>query len=212
MAAPTGTQAHTDGGVLRYRPEQRAVQDRFDSRRIADRINERLARATIDDAARAFIAACDMCFLATADADGVPTCSYKGGDPGFVKVLDERTLALPSYDGNGMFLSIGNVLANPAVGLLFVDFAGGGRLRVQGRAAVEEGPLLRSWTGAQLALRVTVTAVFPNCNRYVHRLVPAERSPYVPRRGHQPPVPGWKRAAWAHDALPAADPARRGGS
>ena len=64
-----------------------------------------------------------MFFLATADEHGMPQCSYKGGDPGFVRVVDEHTLAFPSYDGNGMYLSLGNLLVNPQVGILFIDFA-----------------------------------------------------------------------------------------
>ncbi|MFN2627540.1 MAG: pyridoxamine 5'-phosphate oxidase family protein [Gaiellaceae bacterium] len=61
-----------------------------------------------------------------------PQCSYKGGDPGFVRVLDDAAIAFPCYDGNGMYLSIGNVLVTAHVGLLFVDFEGGKRLRLHG--------------------------------------------------------------------------------
>jgi predicted pyridoxine 5'-phosphate oxidase superfamily flavin-nucleotide-binding protein len=192
-----------------YHADSRALQDSFDTRRIADRIAEVLVRDTIDPHARAFIEARDMFFLATADADGVPTCSYKGGDPGFVRVLDERTLAFPSYDGNGMYLSLGNVVANPEVGLLFIDFVDGNRLRVQGRATVHrDDPLLAEHVGAQLMVRVHVTQVFPNCPRYIHRYQLVRRSGFVPRRGRATPVPDWKRSDWACDYLPADDPAR----
>src|SRR5687767_10134792 len=112
-----------------YQQGSRTLQDQFDTRRLADRIEERLVHARLSDDDRAFIGARDMFFLATADAEGRPNCSYKGGDPGFVRVLDERTLAFPSYDGNGMFLSLGNALVNPHVGLLFIDFTRGRRLR-----------------------------------------------------------------------------------
>src|ERR1051326_9525098 len=105
-----------------YHDASRALQDRFDRRRLADRIEERLVRDHIDDDDRAFIEARDMFFLATADAEGRPQCSYKGGDPGFVRVLDEHTIAFPNYDGNGMFLTAGNALVNPRVGLLFISF------------------------------------------------------------------------------------------
>ena len=107
-----------------YHDASRRLQDRFDTRRLADRIEDRIVHDSIDDDDRAFIEARDMFFLATADEDGFPTCSYKGGDPGFVRVLDERTIAFPVYDGNGMFLSLGNLTSNPRVGLLFVDFEG----------------------------------------------------------------------------------------
>jgi predicted pyridoxine 5'-phosphate oxidase superfamily flavin-nucleotide-binding protein len=192
-----------------YHADSRALQDSFDTRRIADRIAEVLVRDTIDAHARAFIEARDMFFLATADADGVPTCSYKGGDPGFVRVVDERTLAFPSYDGNGMYLSLGNVVANPEVGLLFIDLVEGNRLRVQGRATVHrDDPLLAEHVGAQLVVRVHVTQVFPNCPRYIHRYRLVRRSSFVPRRGRATPVPDWKRSDWACDHLPADDPAR----
>src|SRR5829696_3846740 len=187
-----------------YHRGSRRLQDRFDTRRLADRLDERLVRGAVIDADdRAFIERMDMFFLATADADGRPQCSYKGGDPGFVRVLDEHTVAFPNYDGNGMYLSMGNLLRNPEVGMLFVDFERGRRLRVQGTAAIEgEGELPALWQGAQFAVVVRPHAVFPNCPRYNHRRTLTERSAYVPRGGERPPVPGWKRSDWAHDVLP----------
>ena len=191
-----------------YHEESRRLQDRFDTRRLADRIEERLVRDRLDDDDRAFVESLDLFFLATADAEGRPTCSYKGGAPGFVRALDERTIAFPSYDGNGMFLSLGNVLANPHVGLLFVDFEAGRRLRAEGRASVaEDDPLLASYPGAALVVRVALDRVYPNCGRYVHRMQRLERSPFVPAADGSAPVPGWKRSEWARDVLPADDPA-----
>jgi hypothetical protein len=150
-----------------------------------------------------------MFFLATADAEGRPTCSYKGGDPGFVRVLDERTLAFPSYDGNGMFLSAGNMLANPAVGILFLDLERGHRMRVEGTASIDPSdPLLDHYREAQLVVRVATRAVYPNCPRYVHRYTLERRSRFVPRADCLTPVPEWKRSDWARDALPEDDPAR----
>src|SRR6266540_7066386 len=138
-----------------YHDGNRRWQDQFDSRRLADRIEQRMIKDTIDDNARAFIERIDMFFLASADEHGRPTCSYKGGDPGFVRVVDERTIAFPSYDGNGMFLSLGNLAGNPAVGLLFIDFERGHRLRLNGSATVEApDALLPLWPGAQLVVRV----------------------------------------------------------
>src|SRR5436305_9838944 len=115
-----------------YHDGSRHLQDRFDTRRMADRIEERLVGDVIDDDDRAFIERMDMLFLATADGQGRPTCSYKGGDPGFVRVLDRHTIAFPSYDGNGMYLSMGNLRVNPHVGLLFIDFAAQRRMRMEG--------------------------------------------------------------------------------
>src|SRR5215212_10798075 len=147
-----------------YHEGSRGLQDRYDTRRLADRLVEVKVhdRFTPDD--RTFVERLDMFFLATADAEGRPTCSYKGGDPGFVRVLDERTLAFPDYDGNGMFLSLGNALVNPEVGLLFVSFERRRRLRLNGTASVDtDDPLLASWPEARAIVRVHVRELFPTC-------------------------------------------------
>jgi predicted pyridoxine 5'-phosphate oxidase superfamily flavin-nucleotide-binding protein len=193
----------------RYHEQSRLLQDRFDTRRIADRLTERTLRDRIDDDDRAFIERMDMFFLATADDEGRPQCSYKGGEPGFVRVVDDRTIAFPSWDGNGMYLSLGNALANPHVGLLFVDFVGQKRLRLNGVASIaDDDPLLADYPQAQLVMRVQVTEVFPNCPRYIHKMELVERSRFTPRDGRPTPIPDWKRRSWSQDALPAGDPAR----
>src|SRR3954465_5987286 len=196
-----------------YHEGSRHLQDAFDTRRLADRIDERFfQRPNIDADDRAFIGRMDMFFLATADAEGRPQCSYKGGDTGFVKVLDEHTVAFPNYDGNGMYLSMGNVLVNPHVGLLFIDFTAQrpSRLRLNGIASIDEDdPLKDDWPGAQFVVRVEAREVFPNCPRYIHRMALIERSRFVPREETKVPVPDWKRTSWACDVLPATDPARR---
>ncbi len=171
-----------------YGPHQRELQDRFDTRRLADRLEERNLRTTIDADDRRFIEARDMFFLATADEEGIVQCSYKGGEPGFVRVLDERTIAFPSYDGNGMFLSLGNLSANPSVGLLFIDFEGQKRLRLSGRASIDEAAsLLAEYERAQCIVRVVATHVFPNCPRYIHKLELVQRSRFVPQAGASHP-------------------------
>jgi predicted pyridoxine 5'-phosphate oxidase superfamily flavin-nucleotide-binding protein len=192
-----------------YTDSQRRLQKEFDTERLADRIEQRLVREhmTVDD--RAFIERMDMFFLATADAAGRPNCSYKGGDPGFVRVLDDRTLIFPSYDGNGMYLSMGNALENAHVGLLFIDFENQKRLRVNGTARIDAATSLEpAYREAQFVVRLTVRQVFPNCPRYIHKLKLVERSEFVPRAAVATPVPGWKRMDWATDVLPAGDPAR----
>lgn len=187
----------------------RALQDRFDTRALADRIDERLVSSTIGAGERAFIEARDMVFLATADADGRPTCSYKGGEPGFVRVLDETTVAFPDYDGNGMFLSLGNIVVNPSIGMLFIDFEQGNRMRLDGTASVDpDDPLIGEYAEAHLVVRVRVRAVYPNCPRYIHEYRLHRRSAFVPRASATTPVPDWKRSDWAIDVLPAGDPAR----
>jgi hypothetical protein len=165
----------------------------------------------VDEGARAFIEARDMFFLATADTEGRPNCSYKGGAPGFVRVVDERTVAFPDYDGSGMFLSLGNVLANPHVGMLFIDFEGRSRLRLNGEAVVvADDPMLSEFPEAKAIVRVQVREVFPNCPRYIHRYQKVDTSPFVPADGCETPVPEWKQMEWFKDALPAGDPALDG--
>ncbi len=187
----------------------RSLQDRFDTRALADRIDTLLAHDTISESDRAFIENRDMFFLATADAEGRPTCSYKGGEPGFVRVLDPHTLAFPNYDGNGMYLSTGNMLENAHVGLLFIDFERGHRMRVEGTATIDLDDALREeYPEAQFVVRVRARAVYPNCPRYIHRYQLVSRSRFVPRDDCLTPVPEWKRSEWAADALSANDPAR----
>jgi predicted pyridoxine 5'-phosphate oxidase superfamily flavin-nucleotide-binding protein len=194
-----------------YHAGSRGLQDRYDTRRLADRLDERFVqRGRIDEDDRAFIERLDMFFLATADAEGRPQCSYKGGDPGFVRVLDETTVAFPNYDGNGMYLSMGNALVNPHVGMLFIDFRAERprRLRLNGVAAIDWGDELRAeYPEAQFVVRVHATEVFPNCPRYIHRMELVERSSFVPRPGRETPIPDWKRTDWACDVLSAGDPA-----
>ena len=191
----------------RYHEGQRALQDRFDTRRLADRLAQ-AAADTFSPELATFVAARDMFFIASTDADGSPDCSYKGGDPGFVRVLDPATLAFPVYDGNGMFRTLGNLTINPRVGLLFIDFESGNRLRVNGEAAVElDGPLVASYPGALGAVRVHAQAIFANCRRYVHEYRKVTPSPFVPSGDADPPVPDWKLDPWFEGTLPANDPA-----
>jgi uncharacterized protein len=192
-----------------YHEGMRRLQDRFDTRRLADRLDERLARSAFTPEDRVFIESRPLFFLATADAKGRPDCSFKAGDPGFVRVTADSELAFPSYDGNGMFRSLGNVLVNPAVALLFIDFERPDRLRVNGRATLEErDPLLAQFPGAQVVVRVRAERIFPNCPRYIPRMTLVEPSAYVPREGHTPPVPRWKTFDAFRDVLPAGDPGR----
>ena len=194
-----------------YHSGYRLLRDRFDTRRLADRIDERLVDDIIDVDDKAFIESLNMFFLATADEQGRPNCSYKGGEPGFVRVLDEHTVAFPNYDGNGMYLSSGNVLVNPNVGMLFIDFERGRRLRLNGVASIDEhDELMRHYSEAQFVVRVQAWEVFPNCPRYIHKYRLVERSRFVPKEGCPAPVPDWKRSGWARDVLPTNDPARSG--
>jgi predicted pyridoxine 5'-phosphate oxidase superfamily flavin-nucleotide-binding protein len=190
-----------------YHEGHRELQDRFDTRRLADRLAEARSDTFREDLAR-FVETRDMVFVSSTDAEGFPECSYKGGDPGFVRVLDERTLAFPVYDGNGMFLTLGNLTVQPRVGLLFIDFETGNRLRVNGDASlVFDGPLVASYPGAVAVVQVAVRTIFANCRRYVHEYRKVASSPFVPQADVAPPVPDWKRNPWFDGTLPGHDPA-----
>lgn len=196
-----------------YHSGMRRLQDRFDTRRLADRLDEKLGRHEFAAEDRAFIESVSMFFFATVDDGGRPDCSYKGGAPGFLRVTDVDELAFPSYDGNGMFRSLGNILVNPEVALLLIDFSSPRRLRINGRAHLQfDDPLLESFAGAQVVVRVRASLIFPNCPRYIHRMQPLEASPYVPRPGYTPPVPAWKTFSMFSDVLPNDDPARSPGA
>jgi len=183
--------------TIMYHDGNRSLQDAFDSRRIADRLEEKLTRVAFSDSDKAFIESVIYFFLATADAAGRPDCSFKGGPAGFVRITGSAELAFPDYDGNGMFKSLGNMLMNPEVGLLFIDLHDKPRrLRVNGTAkVVRDDPLLRSFVGAQMVVCVTARAIFPNCPRYIPRMQLVEASAYVPQPGCTPPEPVWKSFA-----------------
>ena len=192
--------------LARYHDGQRRMQDGFDSRRIADRLDQVTYSRELAEPHRAWIERSEMFFLATAGPDGQPDCSFKGGRPGFVRVLSPTELAWPDYDGNGQFRSLGNLLANPRAGLLFVDWERPSRLRVNGQVTVAaEDVLLTTWEGAQQVVRLQVQQVFPNCPRYVPRMQLLESSAYSPGLQHAPPRPGWKDDPRFCDALPAKD-------
>lgn len=183
----------------------RALQDEFDSRALADRLVEKLRRDRFTDADAGFVAQQSFFFLATADVQGRPDCSFKGGPPGFAQVVAPDLLVFPDYDGNGMFKSLGNILANPHVGLLFIAMGERpGRLRVNGRAeVVRDDPAMTEIPGAQLLVKVTPIDVFPNCPRYIPRMAVEAPSDYVPAPGAAPVEPKWKAFPDFADVVPA---------
>jgi predicted pyridoxine 5'-phosphate oxidase superfamily flavin-nucleotide-binding protein len=195
-----------------YHEGNRRLQDRFESRRIADRLEGRLTRTTLTPDDKAFIESLPYFFVATADADGRPDCSFKGGMPGFVRVTGPAEIAFPDYDGNGMFKSLGNMLVNASVGLLFIAMHGRPqRLRVNGEATVSrDDPLLASTVGAQLIVRVSARAIFPNCPRYIPAMQMIEPSIYAPRPGCEAPEPAWKSFDMFKDALHPRQPTFKG--
>jgi predicted pyridoxine 5'-phosphate oxidase superfamily flavin-nucleotide-binding protein len=189
-----------------YHEGMRRLQESRETVPLADRLEQVIVRTAFTSEDRAFIERSSMFFIATADAHGRPDCSYKGGLPGFVHVLDDQTLVVPDYDGNGMYRTWGNVLVNPSVGLLFVDFENPRRLRVNGTARVDaDDPQRGEYPGCVFVVRITATRIFPNCPRYIHKMQLVEHSVHAPRPDYTPPVPGWKKSESFRDALPARD-------
>ncbi len=197
--------------TMLFHEGNRRLQDEFESRRIADRL-ESFARTAFTADDKAFIESMPYCFLATADGEGRPDCSFKGGMPGFVRVTGPSELAFPDYDGNGMFKSLGNILVNPGVGLLFIAMHGRPRrLRVNGEARVSrDDPLLSETVGAQMIVRVAARAIFPNCPRYVPSMELVEPSVYAPRPGGEPPEPAWKEFDAFRDVVHPRQPTFKG--
>ena len=197
---------------LLYHEGSRALQDAFESRSIADRLEEVTLHTAFTESDRAFVESSIYFFLATADAQGRPDVSFKGGPAGFVRVTAPGELAFPDYDGNGMFKSLGNLGANANVGLLFIALHGRPRrLRVSGTARVlRDDPLLGKTVGAQMIVRVAVRAIFPNCPRYIPSMQLAAESPFIPKPGENFVEPGWKSAEEFADAIHPRAPTYRG--
>jgi predicted pyridoxine 5'-phosphate oxidase superfamily flavin-nucleotide-binding protein len=194
--------------VSDFHDGERAMQERFDSVRLADKVSSVTMHDHFTEGDRAFIERMDMFFLATGDAQGNLDCSYKGGDPGFIRIIDDTTLAFPIYDGNGMFMSAGNILEHAKVGMLFIDWQHQWRMRVNGVASIAfDDPLMAEYPEAQCVVRVRPEQIFPNCPRYIHKMELVERSVFVPRAACETPDPDWKDHF--EDALPADQQARR---
>jgi predicted pyridoxine 5'-phosphate oxidase superfamily flavin-nucleotide-binding protein len=189
-----------------YDESHRALQDEFGTRNLADGVEQAVVRTSIQDEDAAFIHSRDMFFLSTVNHAGQPTVSYKGGDPGFVKVVNPTTLVFPSYDGNGMFLSMGNLSANENIGMLFIDFEKPARRRLQGTATIErKHPLKAAYPEADFLVQVSLSQMWVNCPRYVHRFQKTESSVFVPRQDVETPVAPWKRIDMLQPLLSQAD-------
>jgi predicted pyridoxine 5'-phosphate oxidase superfamily flavin-nucleotide-binding protein len=187
-----------------YHDGHRAVQTRFSSTPLADRLEQVTHRTQFTEGDKHFIESSSFFFLATADGEGRPDCSYKGGPPGFVRVVANDALVFPDYDGNGMFRSLGNLGMNSAIGMLFIAMTEAPkRLRVNGRASISfDDPSIANFTGAQALIRVTAEHIFPNCPRYIHDLHHATPSPYTPAPGAVPVEPAWKSFDSFKDVVP----------
>jgi predicted pyridoxine 5'-phosphate oxidase superfamily flavin-nucleotide-binding protein len=194
-----------------YGQQHRIFQDEFGTRSIADRIEQIAMKTEFGDDEKDFIENQDMFFLATVDHNARPTVSYKGGDTGFVKIVDSKTLVFPSYDGNGMFFSMGNVAQNKQVGMLFISFQRPHRIRVQGTATVSrDDPMMSEYKEADMIVRVALSELWQNCPRYIHRYQKVTLSRYVPREECATPLAEWKRVAEIQDVLSERDRERAG--
>ena len=187
-----------------YHHGMRELQDRYEGRLVADRLAANRMRTTFNQADREFIESSRFFFLSTATSESVD-CSFKGGEPGFVRVIAENILAWPDYDGNRMYRSLGNIVRNPRVGLLFVSLDGkrfnnAARLRINGRADIEESAAaIAGMPGARCLVRVIADHIFTNCPRYIPRFLLEEPSIYAPREGYSPPDPAWKSMPFVKD-------------
>ena len=187
-----------------YHAGNREFQEQFGSTKLADRLVERLWHDRFKSEDKAFIEGTGFFFLATADAEGRPDCSFKGGPPGFVRIPEPNLLVFPDYDGNGMFKSMGNIKANPQVGLLFISMGEKPqRLRVNGRASLHNAdPMMADLPGAQIIVRVVPEHIFPNCPRYIPDLGSGRPSEYLPAEGVAPMEPAWKGFDAFKDVVP----------
>lgn len=189
-----------------YGKQHLALQQIFDTEKLAEAVKSSIVVPELADEHIGFIESRDFFFLTTIDHRGYPTCSHKGGSIGFVKALDSKTLVFPSYDGNGMFLSMGNMAANPKMGMLFIDFETPHRVRVHGEAKVEvNSDLLSQFPGAELIVTIDITEVFINCSRYIHKYQRLATSKHVPKQDGAAPFAEWKRIDIMQEALPAKD-------
>ena len=189
-----------------YGEQHRQLQDDFNTRAMADRVEELVCRTEFDDGAKQFIQSTEMFFLSSIDHQGRPTVSYKGGDAGFVKIQDDTTLIFPSYDGNGMHFSMGNISANPQVGLLFISFETPNRLRVQGTASLSKDPaLLAHYKEADFVVTVKLSEYWVNCPRYIPKMEKVRTSRYVPREHCETPLAGWKQLDLVQDVISPVD-------
>ena len=191
---------------IHYSKQQRALQAQFGTEKMADRIEQLASHNEFNDDAKGFIEHSEMFFLSTINDIGQPTVSYKGGDVGFVKVLDSTTLIFPSYDGNGMFLSMGNIVTNANIGMLFISFERPHRIRVQGTASISQDPtLLAHYKEADFVVTVKLEELWQNCPRYIPKMEKVRGSRYVPRADCETPLAEWKRVDLLQDVLPPAD-------
>jgi uncharacterized protein len=190
-----------------YTEKALELQKRFDTTALAAVELQVIVHDALTPADRGFVSQMEMFWLASVDPNGAPTVSFKGGAPGFVKIVDDKTLLFPCFDGNGMYFSMGNIASTSHIGMLFMDFVTPSRLRVQGDAKLtDDSAIVGLWPGAQFAVKVDITALITNCPRYIPRMQRLNGSRYVPNtKSGEQPIPGWKRIDAIQAVLPQRD-------
>lgn len=193
-----------------YTDAQRKLQNENGNEKLAVAVVHAIVRDELEELHIDYINTRDYFFLSTVSADGEPTVSYKGGPKGFVQVVGPNKLVYPNYDGNGMWLSLGNIDEACKVGMLFMDFETPWRMRVQGEARLSRAPeLIKLFPGCNMVVEIDVTRVFQNCARYVHKHKRVEpHSRYVPNEKGEQPFPAWKRIDAIQDFLHERDQGR----
>ncbi|WP_063055279.1 pyridoxamine 5'-phosphate oxidase family protein [Nocardia salmonicida] len=133
-----------------------------------------------------FVARMDMAFIATADSHGECDSSFRAGPPGFLHVIDDRTIAYPEYRGNGVMASLGNILENPHVGILMIDFVRdliglhiNGKARMVAdselRGTVTDLPPAERGKTSQVWVVVDVEEAYIHCRKHIPQMVPVAR-------------------------------------
>lgn len=195
-----------------YSDAQRALQKKGQHEKLAEVVVHAIVRDELEDIHRDYINSRDYFFLSSVTASGDPTVSYKGGPTGFVKVLSPNRLIFPNYDGNGMWLSMGNIDEASKVGMLFMDMVTPWRIRVQGTAKLsKDANHMELFPGCNMVVDVAVDVVFQNCARYIHKHQRVETSPYIPAEDGSQPFPAWKRIDGLQPVLHPDDQGRASG-
>lgn len=192
-----------------YADGSRKLQDKYKARKVADLIQQATAVTSFDDdqfGYRDFISQATYFFLATSSGTNTDS-SFKGGPKGFVRITGPNTLVFPDYDGNRMYKSLGNIVDNPNIGMLFMKFENEDgqrylRVRINGHATVhDDHPLLGEFPGAKRIVEVETKFIYLNCPRYIPEMQLVDQSAHIPEEGKEQPIPGWKNKPGIKEAL-----------
>lgn len=163
---------------IAFTPAVKAIQEQKGSRKNYARM-ERLGgwQTEVSEGLADFLADLDMFYLGTTNADGQPYIQYRGGSPGFLKVVDERTLGFADFGGNRQYITIGNLSENPKAFIFLMDYANQQRIKLWGTAKVvdDDSKLLErlrdpAYPGkVERAILFTIEAWDVNCQQHIHQ-------------------------------------------